>query len=337
MMLCNALAEMSGSPSDRLQGGMFSALSRAVSVAERFDLSIEAIAACAQVAQSKPSSLLSAARYSRLPFKTCWFEWPGRIPGTHLIGEDWTEPAQAPIRMGVLVETLENNPQKFGATFLWEHDRATVELAPDVEHAINVCPLGLIIDWAGDGQSDRRLRLGTGYKSYADDPKELEAIREMDGKITPTITPYITDVWQRVIEPRGQALIDQVIRTSIQDLEGEIQKLVAVLCLINSRNCVSIQPSDLKKLNVQRQRRGKLPLLSYSTVSLNLSRSDARSAAKDKTDAGKLRRHIVRGHFKIRKGGIYWWRPFLRGSLQDGVVARRQYAVNDRPLDGKKS
>lgn len=39
------------------------------------------------------------------------------------------------------------------------------------------------------------------------------------------------------------------------------------------------------------------------------------------------RQHLVRGHFKIRRTGVYWWSPFLRGDGTRGTVKRVEYEV----------
>lgn len=35
-----------------------------------------------------------------------------------------------------------------------------------------------------------------------------------------------------------------------------------------------------------------------------------------------IRRHMVRGHFKQRSSGIYWWNPFLRCKKNEGYVEK---------------
>jgi hypothetical protein len=36
----------------------------------------------------------------------------------------------------------------------------------------------------------------------------------------------------------------------------------------------------------------------------------------------ELRAHFVRGHFKARKSGVFWWSPHARGDLSRGMVAK---------------
>jgi len=39
-----------------------------------------------------------------------------------------------------------------------------------------------------------------------------------------------------------------------------------------------------------------------------------------------MRMHLVRGHFKTRSTGIFWWSPFVRG--HGDAVERRHYEVS---------
>ena len=39
------------------------------------------------------------------------------------------------------------------------------------------------------------------------------------------------------------------------------------------------------------------------------------------------RLHICSGHFKVRKTGIYWWRPHWRGHEELGIVERRGHKI----------
>lgn len=114
----------------------------------------------------------------------------------------------------------------------------------------------------------------------------------------------------------------------VQDALTEPQAITAALALLNSRNCVSIDPCpDQWRENRSRMRQGKKKLISYSTVRLSLSAAQERQARAAGATAEELRRHIVRGHFKVRRSGIYWWRPFFRGNPEIGTVIREGYEV----------
>ena len=39
-------------------------------------------------------------------------------------------------------------------------------------------------------------------------------------------------------------------------------------------------------------------------------------------DYAPMRGHFVRGHFKTRKTGIYFWHPHARGSFDRGMIEK---------------
>ena len=97
-----------------------------------------------------------------------------------------------------------------------------------------------------------------------------------------------------------------------------------------SRNLVECKSGDLARLNSARRRSGNRTLLDYSEVTISLSKRDRAAAKSHAVSSTDLRRHIVRGHFKVRKGGIFWWRPCIRGSAAAGTVVRTGYVVGGR-------
>jgi hypothetical protein len=58
-----------------------------------------------------------------------------------------------------------------------------------------------------------------------------------------------------------------------------------------------------------------------------MSRSQQRMADARGVNREAARQHLVRGHFKIRKTGVYWWAPFLRGDARHGTIKRHEYEV----------
>ena len=77
-------------------------------------------------------------------------------------------------------------------------------------------------------------------------------------------------------------------------------------------------------LNRSRSKAGKPPLVDYHQLTLRIGASDAPRRRMDPYghDRAAQRAHTVRGHFKIRKTGVYWWRPFIRGEVAEGFVGK---------------
>jgi hypothetical protein len=61
-------------------------------------------------------------------------------------------------------------------------------------------------------------------------------------------------------------------------------------------------------------------LLDHWTVTLRLSKGLSRGLAQSGIPVHEIRAHLVRGHFKIRQSGIYWWSPHVRGKAALGMI-----------------
>lgn len=108
------------------------------------------------------------------------------------------------------------------------------------------------------------------------------------------------------------------------DWIGEPGFLIATLALLNSKNAIEVETTDLQKKNKCRARAGKVPLFSYHLICIP-SRYKHQHIGSDR-DGRELRAHFVRGHFKVRKTGIYFWSAFQRGNPALGFV-RKDYIV----------
>ena len=102
--------------------------------------------------------------------------------------------------------------------------------------------------------------------------------------------------------------------------------------LLTAKNAPLIvgENEDLERLNRQRARAGKLPLFSARPVKWNLTREERRAVRASTPFDAKARAramsHIVRGHVKVRKSGVFWWSPYFRngeGTAPDG----RDYSI----------
>jgi hypothetical protein len=64
----------------------------------------------------------------------------------------------------------------------------------------------------------------------------------------------------------------------------------------------------------------------YQTTHLRLSQAQTRAFRAGLLTREEAGRHSVRGHFKIRRTGVYWWSPFFRGDPTK-LVQRQEYKV----------
>ena len=110
------------------------------------------------------------------------------------------------------------------------------------------------------------------------------------------------------------------------DWNGELPFIFAMLGILNARNISEHEYADRTELNKKRARRGKLPLSSHHTLTINPRvRRFFRSSGKG--EVADLRAHFVRGHFKVRKSGVFFWLPHLRRDKGNGFVCKDYKAV----------
>ena len=88
---------------------------------------------------------------------------------------------------------------------------------------------------------------------------------------------------------------------------------------------------DFVRLNRRRQKARKSPVLGTRPVSWKLSQVEGCGAAGGVTGEDARKRamaHIVRGHPKIRKSGIFWWSPHFRNVVpEEASPSGRDYRV----------
>jgi hypothetical protein len=112
----------------------------------------------------------------------------------------------------------------------------------------------------------------------------------------------------------------ELLRGSSDDSNwiGEPGFLIATLALLNSRNAseaVSTEPN-----NRQRRRSNRTPLFSYHLVCIPQRYRDRNMAVGDNDDPRQLRGHFCRGHFKVRRTGVFFWSAHQRGDPRRGFV-----------------
>ncbi len=126
------------------------------------------------------------------------------------------------------------------------------------------------------------------------------------------------------IDPRWAAhfALDgfDALRSAAAHVAASVTSGIGMLCaltsLLSTRAALTTDAVDRARLNRERARRGRAPLLDHVQVRLDLS-GDARAGA-DAAYAGvrgAARLHHVRGHFVQRNGGLFWRRPHLRGAI----------------------
>jgi hypothetical protein len=171
------------------------------------------------------------------------------------------------------------------------------------------------------------------WHRFAGLQSERAALRQLGRHEMPFVSPHALGFFRWCADQamRSERLLttflnDVVGQSWEPDIEGEAPFVETIIAMMNSRNAVEHHPVDLTALNKSRTKRGRPPFLSYRTTHLQLSQAQKRAfraGLLSREDAG---RHRVRGHFKIRKTGVYWWSPFFRGDPTK-PIHRQEYEV----------
>ncbi|HEY3919172.1 MAG TPA: hypothetical protein VGL83_15380 [Stellaceae bacterium] len=160
---------------------------------------------------------------------------------------------------------------------------------------------------------------------FARDEREIAAEASMLRHMMPTAPPWAVTIALQLRGKIGEQNYTAVMQQWLNDLAGEPLFMLAALITLNSKNMIQNEREDLSRLNHARAKSGKHPLREVIQTRLSLSRRAGRIASGT-TAATARRQHLVRGHFKVRKSGIYWWSPYVRGTGE--AVLRAAYIVS---------
>jgi hypothetical protein len=322
------IAQRGGYLDHVLQGGI-TKIYPDLSQAQCFIISPEIATACAEVLQSKPSSLLSAMDMLRTPYRHTWVEWTDRsytrtnnkaIPrqlGMLLVTDESCRNGWAALAWEHADRSLMLNP--LGLAFSWERGKIAIEVYAK-EHLV---PNAVLIaaerrKWLADAS------LPDNWKRFSDKPAEREAAREREAaleldlraSVIPIEACLLLNVWPGTA--RYESYVD--------DLAGELQFIESFLLLLNSRNTIIAQErDDFRRLNRARAKHKKPPLKEFITTILRIGRVQGNRALAAGHTRETARLHLVRGHFKMRASGVYWYSPHARGKGSDAL--KRAYEV----------
>jgi len=235
--------------------------------------------------------------FCRLPYPVCWFEF-AQADRKHWVGAPMHYPQWqgSPHRIGFLTEAIGDDLAHWRTYLCWS--LKTVGLPStfygEKASSYNVSPMNVLF----------HTSLSQGKEGNLADCVEFEH------------APFELGL--------PSELEDHYMRTlGHSDWAGEIRYLVAILGLLNARNVTETERIDFKKLNKRRAGQKKFPLSAHTLLKIRPAHKPSLiGASGDVARSGELRAHFVRGHFKTRSTGIFWWGPHMRGRLEHGYVSK---------------
>lgn len=312
--------------------------------AGKYVLDPRAVAMAAGVALSRPSSVLAALEFARLPCEPMWMEFsnielraamaslgsPNRPTG---------EPGITIRKSGFLI-------WKEGGHLLMDYVN-TVET--DGKIVTDLVPIRGRFSLAGmDERARAFLPLIVGREDVPDDlagqvRRHWASITRNPAEAAADAEIHLRFDWSRHPDMSAvrAALSAHIGEDRIQAHESaqadEMRRLFCIaviptLILLNCRNAVEAPETPApEKLNRQRAKKGKPPLPAHRTIRVSLTAGAARHAGVDRAGASMDRRSprggLVTGHFKVRATGVYWWSPHWRGRSGDDSPDRTYVVV----------
>lgn len=277
--------------------------------AQKFVLDDDVAVAVDSVRLGHAKSLMDADDFARLPYSLCWFEWSY----SSIQDDEWEDGNGYSDRAKATL----TKPSKIGILAVAEDDlltRGRLWLGWSDIHGVHVCPVSC------------NFRFGDSHNDVSQE--ELDFIRS-NKSVNKAVRASVRNKSDAIAlgHIRQQfsfaplALPTEIIQSEMANWGGEMIFFKSLLILLNTQNGVDLDRSDLSKLNRSRVKSRKRELFSHRTVRLRGMRYRRAIAGLTSGKNDRITRaHLVRGHFKIRKTGAFWWSPFVRGDAHAGMV-----------------
>jgi hypothetical protein len=305
--------------------------------AEAYVLDRDAVTMGASVALSKPSSIMAALPWVRLPFNPMWIEFANADLKQAMtdLGSPNLPPAHSiatVLKSGFLI-TEANGV----LTVEYAHrDRASngmelADLAPSIVtfRTSNTAPDLDTVEPAVAEFRDTDILGKTGGRMRAHlklltvDPDEMAADQRLRDRIGTSTHPDMGEMIDAMSRFMGIAKTAEVcMDQAVEATRLFLMAILPALILINCRNAVIAETVPApEKLNKQRRAKGKPGIVAHRVVKVRLGAARRRmvNGAGGGEDGRFVRATLVMGHFKIRRTGPFWWHPHARGAYKRGA------------------
>jgi hypothetical protein len=129
-----------------------------------------------------------------------------------------------------------------------------------------------------------------------------------------------------VMSSKRPEIASRLAEYAVEDWGGEVRFMIAVLGLLNTRNVAQTVNVDKTKENLKRVKHGKRLMFSHTLLKIRPQIYIRNTGESLDHQHSELRLHFVRGHFKQRKTGLFWWGMHARGSGKHGFI-HKDYEV----------
>lgn len=323
-------------------------LASRASNAPMFILNRDAAMMAHNISESTPKRFLGALSMCRLPFPRMWIEfvYKDRADWLVMAAEKGIaaiphKDASAPSRLGYYLEQLDEDGREIMIQPVWNHPEMNtlsichltliLKTNPDEIHADNP-ETGKNRDEAYHVYRNKNGQKRDAWTKWVKDDDEMEAAFELESRLSTHVPEYLVPMWSEMISVASKKDVEYLRSLADYDLNSEWRFVMALLTMLNSRNIIDYSSAvDHSKINKQRVKKGHRPLLSHREIRLSLSRVQ-KNRLGGEGNSKEIQSHLVRGHIKWRKSkdgtmALYWWNPFVRGSV-GAPVANKRYVID---------
>jgi hypothetical protein len=299
--------------------------------AQKFVLSAEC-AAVADALSSDYTGLVRAFEHCRLPFRETWIEFV-HIERPNFSAAQMHAPAfqVQPRRVGYLLSATRDDLSAWRAHMLWSIPNGQCSAASLAMDFDMTAPLTSekALPSVEDERAERQRMADQGLLNMDIGPhpgwtQSSESVKlAMLRHTNPCRADYDMPLPIGIPKHRWREFYEAMATLARADWAGEPSYLLAVIGLLNARNAVDLHQTDLSRLNKARRKRGVLPLFEHKV--LHIAHRQAKrvyALGESRGDHTPMRGHFVRGHFKTRKSGVYFWSPHARGDLARGRIEK---------------
>lgn len=158
------------------------------------------------------------------------------------------------------------------------------------------------------------------------DPRHLTVRHRDFAHLTPLldhVSLVVDDSWFGHAVRDERFPLQRRLKDYVEGMWFDLPVALSFAAMLNSPGIVQEQPSELRRLNGARARRGKPILLDHIEISLNLA---AKRRVSEFVGSGghrlPPRLHHVRGHLVERAGKTFWRAAHLRGDSNFAMVSK---------------
>jgi len=289
--------------------------------AQKFELAPDFAAAAEQLSLDY-DVIANAVPHCRLPFQITWIEVaqanrplfcaaPIHIP----------ELQRIPHRIGFLLMAEDPDLTTFTIHQLWSIKGA---------HELNASHMALLMDPKEALEADPVYDPEKGeHKHFKIESSKAwhDASAVARGQLTQITTPILPYYRTGIETAFGDNTMGEIFtEIGAADWSGEVGFLLATLALLNTVNTTERTAVDTSGMNKQRAKKRKPLLQEYHILGIAPRLKDRMGISHGVNGHHDIRWHLCRGHFKVRKTGVFWWRPHSRGDRASGKV-EKQYRV----------